>query len=83
MIEIVVRIVTVIEKGSGIATMKRTWIMMLVMQIGVTHMIKSLNMIVWNLNMRETNRAKGNDTMILKKIVVGLINLNMALGWDL
>ena len=39
--KIVVRIVTVNEKVIGIATMKETWIMMLIMQIGVTHMIKS------------------------------------------
>ena len=79
-IEIVVGIVTVIEKGTGIATVKGTGIMMLVMQIKVAHMIKNLNMIVLNLNMRGTNMVRESETMILKKIVVGLINLSMDIG---
>ena len=74
---IVVGIVTVIEKGTGIATVKGTGIMMLVMQIEVAHMIESLSMIVLNLNMRGTNMVRESETMILKKIVVGLINLSM------
>lgn len=83
-IGIEIEIVDVIEIGQGIVTgigtvidtVKGIEIMMSGTLIGV-HVIGSLNMIVWNLNMRGTNMEKGTVTMSLRMIVVGIASMSM------